>query len=57
MYKIVYYKTTTLELATQRLQDEVNRLEKEGWMPQGGISVVRPGPNCFYIAAQAMVKK
>jgi hypothetical protein len=57
-YKVVY------QLGYLRLQDEVNKLILDGWIPLGGISVFtypdkdKNGVNVYTIGcAQSMVKK
>ena len=52
MYKIVYSIRLYVTDAAKNLEEQVNKLEKEGWTPQGGVCSDDKG-NLF----QAMVKK
>ena len=38
-YKIVSFLARTIDDATQNVTDKVNNLMKDGWVPQGGVSV------------------
>jgi hypothetical protein len=40
------------------LESDVNRYIKEGWLPQGGVSVSMAAcdDDIYYVAVQAMVK-
>lgn len=58
-YKILYADAVTLESALKTLEMKVDHWLKQGYVPQGGVSVIRYpsqlGDN--YIATQAMINK
>ena len=54
-YRIVYFERYSSDELVKVLTEEVNRLMREGWMPQGGISIVKDELG-FYNAYQAMIK-
>ena len=55
MYKIVYAQEEHLHTAIEKVENQVNKLKKQGWLEQGGVSI-----SCelesFCYAAQGMVK-
>lgn len=54
MYKVVYaFHPDFFEVKTN-LEISVRSLQEDGWIPQGGISVLKDG--IWYKAFQAMVK-
>ncbi len=58
MYKIVYADRFLYDNATADLEAEVNALIKEGWIPQGGVSITTNAENHQrYVLCQAMVKR
>ena len=58
-YKIVSFLARTIDDATQNVTDKVNNLMKDGWVPQGGVSVLvsEAGYSSYYYVAQALVKE
>ena len=63
MYKIVSEHGNYLSSTTQSVENKVNKLKKEGWIEQGGVSIshsVVAYPHSsktdYYTVAQAMVK-
>lgn len=52
-YKIVTVCESPLQKALEKLEKEVNKLCKEGWKPQGGVSVT---VHIAFTVCQAMVK-
>ena len=57
MYKIVYAQEKYLYDATRKVEKEVNKLKREGWKEQGGVSISRAELDGNFYVAQAMVKK
>ena len=58
MYKIVSADKNVLLIAINEVEAEVNKLKKEGWSEQGGVSVstTKYGYATYYTVAQAMKK-
>lgn len=57
-YKIVYEYHSTVGDALRSLESEVKILCKEGWKPQGGISITsKSEKETWCYACQAMVKE
>ena len=57
MYKLVCVENLYLFDAQWKLEKNVNDLIREGWVPQGGVSVCRATLNDEYSVCQAMVKE
>ena len=57
-YTILQLHYNDIDEATERLNHEVQKYLKIGWVPQGGISISisKHGSTDFYTLAQAMVK-
>ena len=59
-YKVVTVKDGFLDSATYEITREVNRLLKEGWRLQGGVSISSHVEDCDddqYCLAQALVRE
>jgi len=54
-YRIVYVDNNVKRDALIELEEKVNRLCRDGWKLQGGISVTT-NKNGGYLACQAMVR-
>ena len=55
MYKIVFAQGKYLHDATEKVENEVNKLKKQGWLEQGGVSISCELEGLCYVA-QGMVK-
>lgn len=54
-YTVVYAQGNWMSVTVSELGEKVERLCREGWKPQGGITITT-SPFKIYYACQAMVK-
>ena len=54
-YKVIYAYGNCMSSAVNELQKKVEQLCREGWKPQGGITIAAASCTMCY-ACQAMVK-
>ena len=55
-YDVVFFENYDIVEALKMTKEEVNRLSKEGWKPQGGI-FVNQNEEGFYQIFQAIIKE
>lgn len=58
-YKVVFVEKNSISFATMDLEKKVNALIKEGWKPQGGISISKWDDGTFIhiTLSQAMIRE